>query len=86
LLFTQEQSGPARRVEGFVSHLLQRRGNHESFRLRTIDADSRPDLFERFHVEQVPTLVVIDEQRVQCRLNGYVRPRQLEDALAEWLK
>jgi hypothetical protein len=47
--------------------------------------EQRPDLFERVHVEDAPTLVVVDEGKVQARLVGYHRPGAVEDLLAPWL-
>lgn len=86
LLFAARTSGQSRRVEGFIAHVLQRRHNHDSFRFRIVLEEDRPDLFERFHVEQVPTIVVIDGKRVRRRLDGYVKPHQVEALLQPWLK
>lgn len=85
LLFAEYTSGQSRRMDGFVAHVLQRRHNHGSFRYRIVLREQRPDLFERFHVEEAPTLVVVDESRVQARLVGYHRPGAVEELLAPWL-
>lgn len=85
LLFSSKRSGQARRVEGYIAHVLQRRHNHESFRFRIVDEEERPDLFERLQVTQVPSVLVVDQRRVCCRLEGYVRPHDVEEALAPWL-
>lgn len=85
LLFAEYTSGQSRRMDGFVAHVLQRRHNHTSFRYRIVLREQRPDLFERFHVHEVPTLVVIDEGAVQARLAGYHRPSAVEELLAPWL-
>jgi thioredoxin-like negative regulator of GroEL len=85
LLFAEYTSGQSRRLDGFVAHVLQRRHNHGSFRYRIVLREQRPDLFERFHVETAPTLVVIDDGAVQARLEGYHRPSAVEDLLAPWL-
>ena len=85
LLFGSYTSGQSRRMDGFVAHVLQRRHNHATFRYRIILREQRPDLFERFHVEDVPTLVVVDGGRVKRRLIGYHRPGAVEDLLAPWL-
>ena len=86
LLFASRTSGQSRRVEGFIAHVLQRRHNHDSFRFRIVVKEERPDLFERFGVEDVPSIVVIDRKRVRRRLDGYVKPHQVEDLLQPWLK
>ncbi len=86
LYFSSPRSGPARRVEAFVDQILQQRRNHETFARRTIDVDSRPDLAERFAVTVVPTIVVVDEGRVACRVEGRVGVPELRDALSPWLR
>ncbi|MCB0880468.1 MAG: thioredoxin family protein [Thermoleophilia bacterium] len=85
LLFAEYTSGQSRRMDGFVAHVLQRRHNHGSFRYRIVLREQRPDLFERFRVEEVPTLVVIDDGEVKARLTGYHRPSAVEDLLTPWL-
>jgi thioredoxin-like negative regulator of GroEL len=85
LLFAEYTSGQSRRLDGFVAHVLQRRHNHGSFRYRIVLKEQRPDLFERFHVTDSPTLVVVDEGKVQARLVGYHRPGAVEELLAPWL-
>lgn len=85
LLFAEYTSGQSRRMDGFVAHVLQRRHNHGSFRYRIILKEQRPDLFERFHVTESPTLVVVDEGSVKARLVGYHRPGTVEELLAPWL-
>ena len=61
--FHSSRSGPSRRVEGFLAQVLQRRGNHRTFRLVRVAAEERPDLVARFGIEAVPTLVVVDGKR-----------------------
>jgi hypothetical protein len=85
LLFASQTNGQSRRVEGFIAHVLQRRHNHESFRFRVVMQEERPDLFERFGVTDVPTILVIDKKQVACRLSGYVRPHEVEASLHPWL-
>ena len=85
LLFGEYTSGQSRRMDGFVAHVLQRRHNHGSFRYRIVLREQRPDLFERFHVDAAPTLIVIDEGAVKARLVGYHRPGAVEELLAPWL-
>ncbi|MCW2955706.1 MAG: hypothetical protein JWO69_575 [Thermoleophilia bacterium] len=85
LLFASYTSGQSRRMDGFVAHVLQRRHNHATFRYRIVLQEQRPDLFERFGVDETPTLVVVDEGKVQRRLVGYHRPGAVEQLLAPWL-
>jgi hypothetical protein len=86
VFFYSETSGRCRRAEGFLAQVLQRRRNHETFRLRRVPREQRSDLLERFRIERVPTLVVIDHNAVRGRL---IEPRGCEEIqtfLAPWLK
>jgi thioredoxin-like negative regulator of GroEL len=85
LLFGSKTSGQSRRLDGFVAHVVQRRHNHGTFRYRIVDLEDRPDLFDRFHVDETPTLLVIDEGRVMGRLVGFHQPKAVEELLAPWL-
>jgi thioredoxin-like negative regulator of GroEL len=85
VFFYSNVSGACRRAEGFLAQVLQRRQNHETFKLYRVAQEERPDLVERFHVEQMPTLLVVEDRRVCGRL---VRPRgcrEIESFLAPWL-
>ena len=85
MFFHSPLSGQCRRVDGFLAQVLQRRRNHGTFRLHRVDERERPDLLERFGVEAVPTLVVVEHKRVRARLE---RPRSsidIERFLAPWL-
>lgn len=81
-----ELSGRCRRAEGFLAQVLQRRRNHETFRLRRLSAEQRPDLVERFHVSSLPTLLVIEDKVVRGRLENPRGCRQIADFLEPWLK
>jgi thioredoxin-like negative regulator of GroEL len=85
LFFYGSRSGSSRRVEGFLAQVLQRRRNHDSFLLHRIDADRRPDLVQRFHVDEIPTLIVIADKRVQARLPVPRGCADIARALAPWL-
>src|SRR3954453_15067889 len=76
IFFHSRASGRCRRVEGFLAQVLQRRRNHETFRLYRVAEEERPDLLERFGVEQLPTIVVVDGNAVRSRV---VAPRGCRD-------
>jgi thioredoxin-like negative regulator of GroEL len=86
VFFCSKASGRSRRVEGYLSQVLQRRHNHESFELLNVDVNENADLAERFAVEEVPTIVVIEEKRVQGRLASPRGCRDIEQLLAPWLR
>jgi thioredoxin-like negative regulator of GroEL len=85
VFFFSRASGRSRRVEGYLSQVLQRRRNHESFELLNIDVDENAGLAERFAIDEVPTLVVIEEKRVQGRLASPRGCRDIEQLLSPWL-
>jgi thioredoxin-like negative regulator of GroEL len=86
VLFYSKLSGPCRRVEGFIAQVLQRRMNHATFVLHRVDIEERPDLAERFRVDDVPTLLVVADRRVQGRLTNPRGCREIEDMLKPWLR
>jgi thioredoxin-like negative regulator of GroEL len=86
IFFYSDTSGRCRRAEGFLAQVLQRRRNHDTFRVKRVQADEHVDLVERFRVDRVPTLLVADRKVVRGRL---VEPRgceEIQSFLAPWLK
>ena len=65
VFFSSPRSGLRRRLEGFIAQVLQHRRNHETFELVRVSVDERPDLAERFGVETLPTLCVVQGRRLQ---------------------
>jgi thioredoxin-like negative regulator of GroEL len=65
IFFFSTVSGRSRRVDGYLSQVLQQRRNHEAFRLYRVDVDAEPELVQRFGIDEVPTLVVVDGKRVR---------------------
>jgi thioredoxin-like negative regulator of GroEL len=85
VFFHSALSGNCRRVEGFLAQVLQRRRNHETFKLYRVTTEERPDLVERFEIETLPTLVVVEGKTVQGRLETPRGCREIERFLAPWL-
>jgi thioredoxin-like negative regulator of GroEL len=86
IFFFSERSGQSRRVEGFLAQVLQRRGNHSTFRLHRIDADKHADFATRFEVTETPALVIVDGGRIRGRVTKPPGCRQIEELLAPWLR
>jgi len=85
VFFTAAKSGQCRKVDGWIAQVLQHRRNHLKVKLITVDAEARPDLLERFRVDELPTLVVVEDKIAKARL---VRPRgtrEIASMLAPWL-
>ncbi|HZU20358.1 MAG TPA: thioredoxin family protein [Gaiellaceae bacterium] len=86
LFFTSQTNGRCRRVEGYLAQVLQRRRNHETFQVRYVAQEERPDLLERFRIDVTPTLMVVADKSVRGKL---VKPRGCEEIqtfLAPWLR
>src|SRR5947208_5412384 len=85
VFFHSSVSGSCRRAEGFLAQVLQRRQNHETFRLYRVAREERPDLVERFGVDEMPTLVVVEDKKVRATLTRPRGCRDIESFLAPWL-
>jgi thioredoxin 1 len=86
VFFFSPLSGRCRRVEGFIAQVLQRRRNHDTFRLVRVSIDQRPDLAERFGIEQVPTVCVVEGRKLKRRIVTPRGCRELERELEPWLR
>lgn len=86
LFFYDPTDGRARRAEGFLAQVLQRRRNHETVALRRIDARAHADLVERFGVRDTPAFVVVHEKRVRGRLERPPGCKAIESLLGPWLR
>ena len=85
VFFHSSLSGSCRRVEGFLAQVLQRRKNHGTFDVVRVAEEDRPDLLERFKIETVPTLVVVQNKSVAGRLEKPRGCRDIEVFLSPWL-
>jgi thioredoxin-like negative regulator of GroEL len=86
VFFHSAVSGHCRRVEGFLAQVLQRRQNHSTFKVLHVAEEDRPDLIERFRVDMLPTLVVVQGNSVAGRLERPRGCRDIEGFLAPWLR
>ncbi|HEX5174645.1 MAG TPA: thioredoxin family protein [Gaiellaceae bacterium] len=79
VFFTSHRSGPARRMESLLAHIARKERGR--LRVRKVDIDDRPDLAERFRVDQVPALALVVERRVVSRLDGRATAPRIESML-----
>jgi thioredoxin-like negative regulator of GroEL len=86
VFFYSSRSGACRRAEGFLAQVLQRRQNHATFRLYRVAHEEHPELIERFRVQNMPTLVVVEGKRVRARLESPRGCREIERFLEPWLQ
>ena len=86
VFFHDKRSGKSRRAEGFLAQVLQRRGNHQTFVIHRVDIGERPDVAQRFKVAVAPTLLVVENKKVQARLESPTGCKQIELLLGPWLR
>ena len=86
LFFYDKRSGPSRRADGFLAQVLQRGGNHQTFVVHRIEVGQRPDLAQRFKVTVTPTLLVLEDKKVQARLESPTGCKDIEVLLRPWLR
>lgn len=65
--------------------MLQRRRNHDTFDLVRVPVERRPDLVEKFRVDEVPTICVVDGRTLKRRIVAPRGCRELEEQLEWWL-
>jgi thioredoxin-like negative regulator of GroEL len=85
VFFHSASSGHCRRVEGFLAQVLQRRRNHGTFNVVHVSEEERPDLLQRFRIQTLPTLVVVEGKSVVGRLERPRGCREIEGFLSPWL-
>lgn len=86
VFFYSPTSGQCRRTEAHLAQILQRRKNRSRFEVVRVDVGERPDLADRFRVDAVPTLVVIEDRRVVGRIVSPDTALGLARSLKPWLR
>ena len=84
VFFTSRRSGPARRMESLLAHIARK--ERDRLRVSKVDVDERPELAERFRVEQVPSLALVVEKRVVSRIDGRATAPRIESMLEPHLE
>ncbi len=85
IFFSSGSSGICRRVEGFLAQVLQRRANHHTFKVYSVDIDKHPELAKRFRVDKAPVICVIENKTQKARLDLPKSSRDIERFLQPWL-
>jgi thioredoxin-like negative regulator of GroEL len=70
-------------MDSTLAHLARK--ERHRVRLTRVDIDDRPDLANRFGVEDVPTLVLVCNRRVVERLEGRASVPRIEKMLNRYL-
>lgn len=69
-----------------MAQVLQRRRNHDTFKYYKVAREQRPDLVSKFGIEVLPTLAVVEDQRIAALLEGPRGCGEIETFLAPWLR
>jgi thioredoxin-like negative regulator of GroEL len=83
LFFTQETSGPARRMESLLAHLARK--ERDRLRISRIDVSASPEWADVLAIAQIPTLVLLMNHKPVERLEGRASAPQIERMLAPYL-
>ncbi|HEX7309757.1 MAG TPA: thioredoxin family protein [Gaiellaceae bacterium] len=83
VFFTRATSGPARRMESLLAHVARK--ERRRLKVRRVDADQHPHLLSKFAVEQVPSLVLVIDQKVVGRIDGRASLSEIEQLLDQQL-
>ena len=79
VFFANTRSGPARRMESLLAHVARK--ERERLRVTRVDVDARPDLADRFDVNEVPTLVLVKDRKAVARIDGRTSAPKIERML-----
>jgi thioredoxin-like negative regulator of GroEL len=79
VFFWHERSGPARRMESLLAHLARK--ERHRLRVARVDVQRRPELAERFGVDDVPALVLVKDRRAVARIDGRTSAPRIEQML-----
>jgi thioredoxin-like negative regulator of GroEL len=66
-------------MESLLAHIARK--ERDRLRVSKVDVDERPELAERFRVEQVPSLALVVEKRVVSRIDGRATAPRIESML-----
>ncbi len=68
-------------MESLLAHIARRERDRLS--VSKVDVDERPEIAERFHVDEVPALALVVGKKVVSRLDGRATAPRIEAMLAE---
>lgn len=66
-------------MESLLAHIARKERGR--LRVSKVDVEDRPDLAERFRVDEVPSLALVVESRVVSRLDGRATAPRIESML-----
>jgi thioredoxin-like negative regulator of GroEL len=66
-------------MESLLAHLARK--ERDRLVVKHVDVEKRPEIAERFKVEQAPALVLVKDKRIVARLDGRVSAPKIEQML-----
>jgi thioredoxin-like negative regulator of GroEL len=66
-------------MESLLAHIARK--ERARLRVSKVDVEDRPELAERFRVQQVPSLALVVDSRVVSRLEGRATAPRIESML-----
>jgi thioredoxin-like negative regulator of GroEL len=84
VFFTSRTSGPARRMESLLAHVARK--ERDKLRVRRVDVDERPDIAEKFKIDEVPSLALVKGKKVVARLRGRSTAPAIESLLDDHVR
>jgi thioredoxin 2 len=70
-------------MESLLAHLARK--ERTRVRIMRVEVEEQPELAQKFRVENVPTLVLVNHRRVVDRLEGRASAPKIETMLARHL-
>jgi thioredoxin 2 len=70
-------------MESLLAHLARK--ERHRLRIRRVDVDENPALAERFNIETIPTLVLVQGKQAVGRIDGRASAPRIERLLAQHL-
>ena len=80
LFFTRRTSGPARRMESLIAHVARR--ERQRLTVVSVDADEHAELAQRLDVDEIPTIVLLENHSPIGRLEGRATGGQIDDLIS----
>jgi thioredoxin-like negative regulator of GroEL len=71
-------------MESLLAHIARK--ERDRLRVSKVDVEDRPDLAERFRVQQVPALTLVVDSRVVSRIDGRATAPRIESMLEPHLE
>jgi thioredoxin-like negative regulator of GroEL len=71
-------------MESLLAHLARK--ERARLRVARVDVEERPDVAERFGVDEVPTLVLMKDKQVVDRLEGRATAPRIERMIEPYLE